>query len=159
MATNLSLSLTSNLFGTVGGPWFITTSTHLIAYYFGVLRQLCSDDPLLCPTCLEIRSFAIGSLVPVVVGTTAATLSNLSTIVLRKTIHLPPFHIKAYREWQHLFQKYAFKGMAHRHFLFYPLLNGFLTSMIFFGHNYIWQDNFRDRVLSLERKYSPSVKT
>lgn len=100
---------------------------------------------MVCPTCLEIRSFTIGTAFPVLLGTSASILGNLSTVINYKVLRLPPFTLSAYKEWLYFFERHAFKGMAHRHFLFYPLLNGFFTSLAFAGQSYYWHHYLRDR--------------
>lgn len=158
MAANLTLNLTSSTLPSSGASFFVATLTHLAAYYYSVLRPLYSDDPMLCPTCLEIRAFTIGSFTPLIMGTTTAVLGNLSTVILNKTLRLPEFHIRAYRDWQYFFQKHAFKGMAQRHYFIYPLMNGFLASMILLGQSYYWNNGLRQHLDSLEQQSLPGGK-
>lgn len=58
-ATNLTLNLTSSTLAT---------------YYYVVLRPLFSDDPMLCSTCLEIRSLDIGNFTPLMNGSLASVI-------------------------------------------------------------------------------------
>ncbi len=155
MARNLSLHVTLSTLPTAGACFFVVTMSHLSAYYYLVLRPMFSNDPMLCPTCLEIRSFAMGSFIPTVMGTSIAVLANLSACLLNKTIHLPQFNIQAYPEWKHFFRKHAFKGMSRRYFVAYPLINGFLASMIFLGQNYYWRKTLQQRLELLENQSLP----
>lgn len=155
MARNLSLHVTLSTLPTSGACFFIVTISHLSAYYFLVLRPMFSNDPLLCPTCLEIRSFAMSTFFPTVMGTSVAVVANLSACLINKAIRLPRFNIQAYPEWKHFFQKHAFKGMSRRYFVAYPLLNGFLASMVFLGQNYYWKNNLQYRLETLEKQSLP----
>ena len=155
MAHNLSLHITLNIFPTIGSCFLVATGSQLLAHYYLILRPMLSNDPMLCSTCLEIRSFAMGSFIPVTIGTSIAVLANLSHCLLHTTIHLPQFHIKAYPEWIHFFRKHAFKGMYRRHFLLYPLVNGFLASMIFLGQDYYWKNYLQHRLDLLEKQLVP----
>jgi hypothetical protein len=156
MARNLSLHVTLRTLPTSGACFFVVTVSHLSAYYYLVLRSMFSDNPMLCSTCLEIRSFAIGSLIPLVMGTGIAVSANLSACLLNKTLRLPRFNIQAYPEWKHFFRKHAFKGMSRNYFFAYPILTGFLTSMIFIGQNYYWRNNLRHRFDLLEKQSLPA---
>ncbi|CAF1565275.1 unnamed protein product, partial [Adineta steineri] len=95
---------------------------------------------------------ALGTFLPITMGATTAVLLNLSSCLLNKTLHLPQFNIRAYPEWRQFFRQHAFKGMAHRHFFAYPLINGFLASMVFLGQHYYWknylQQNKNDIILN-----------
>jgi hypothetical protein len=155
MARNLSLHVTLSTLPTSGACFFVVTVSHLSAYYYFVLRPLFSNDPMLCSTCLEIRSFAIGSFIPTTMGTSIAILANLSAILLNKTIRLPQFHIRAYPEWKYFFRKHAFKGMSRRYFVAYPLITGFLASMMFLGQNYYWKNYLQQRLDTLENQSLP----
>jgi hypothetical protein len=155
MARNLSLHVTLSTLPTSGACFFVVTVSHLSAYYYLVLRPMFSNDPMVCSTCLEIRSFALGSFVPVTMGTSVAVLANLSACLLNKTIRLPQFKIQAYPEWIHFFRKHAFKGMSRRYFVAYPILNGFLASMIFLGQNYYWRNDLQHRLDLLEQQSLP----
>jgi hypothetical protein len=152
MAKNLSLNLGSNRLRTRGSCFLVVTAFHLVGHYFGVLRPLYSNDPMLCSTCLEIRSFAIGAFTPITIGTTLSVLANLSTCILEKSFRLPPFKITSHAEWRTFFVKYAFKGMSRTHFLFYPIMNGFFSSMIFLGQNYHWNTYLKQHMDLSERK-------
>ena len=152
MARNLALNLTLSTYPSSGASFFVATLTHLVTYYYSVLRPLYSDDPMLCPTCLEIRAFTIGSFTPVIMGTTTGVLANLSSVLLNRTLRLPEFHIRAYPDWKLFFEKHAFKGMAARHFFAYPLMNGFLASVILLGQNYHWNNGLRERLDTLEQQ-------
>ncbi|CAF0832594.1 unnamed protein product [Rotaria sp. Silwood1] len=153
MARNLLLHLSSSTLPASATCFLVVTLTHLSSYYFLVLRPLFSNDPMLCTTCLEIRSFVLGSFLPITMGTSLALTANLSTCLLNKTIRLPQFQIQAYPEWIRFFRKHAFKGMSRRHFFAYPLINGFLTSMIFLGQNYYWKNNLQYRLDTLEKQF------
>jgi hypothetical protein len=155
MARNLSLHVTLSILPSSGACLLVVTVSHLAAYYYSVLQPMFSNDPMLCSTCLEIRSFAIGSFIPVVMGTSVAVLSNLSACLLNKTIRLPQFNIQAYPEWKLFFRKHAFKGMSRRYFVAYPLMSGFLSSMIFLGQNYYWRNNLQQRLVELEKQSLP----
>jgi len=155
MARNLSLHVTLSTLPASGACFFVVTISHLSAYYYLVLRRMFSNDPMLCSTCLEIRSFALGSFIPVTMGTSIAVLANLSACLLNKTIRLPQFNIRAYPEWKHFFRKHAFKGMSRRYFVAYPIINGFLASMIFLGQNYYWRNYLQQRLVLLENQSLP----
>jgi hypothetical protein len=155
MARNLSLHVTLSILPSISAGLFVVTASHLSAYYYSVLRPMFSNDPMLCSTCLEIRSFTIGSFIPVVMGTSIAVLSNLSACLLNKTLHLPQFNLRAYPEWKLFFRKHAFKGMSRRYFVAYPLMSGFLSSMIFLGQNYYWRNNLQQRLDELEKQSLP----
>lgn len=146
MARNLALDTSFSIRPASGACFFAVTGAHLAAYYYGVLRPMFSDDPTLCPTCLEIRSFAIGTFIPMTVGTAIALCANLSSCLLNKTIHLPQFNLRALPEWQYFLRKHAFKGMSRRHFVAYPLINGFVASMVFLGQHYYWRSELRPRI-------------
>ena len=158
MARNLSLHVTLSTLPTSGACFFVVTLTHLSAYYYLVLHPMFSNDPMLCSTCLEIRSFALGSFVPVTMGTSIAVLANLSTCLLNKTIRLPRFNIQSYPEWRHFFRKHAFKGMSRRYFVAYPIINGFLASMIYLGQDYYWRNDLQHRLDLLEKQSLPSTE-
>jgi len=155
MARNLSLHVTLSTLPSSGACFLVVTVSHLSAYYYSVLRPMFSNDPMLCSTCLEIRSSAIGSFIPVVMGTSIAVLSNLSACLLNKTLHLPRFNLQAYPEWKHFFRKHAFKGMSRRYFVAYPLMSGFLSSMIFLGQNYYWRNHLQKRLDEVEKQSLP----
>ena len=155
MARNLSLHVTLSTLPASGACFFVVTISHLSAYYYLVLRRMYSDDPMLCSTCMEIRSFTLGSFIPLAMGTSIAVLANLSACLINKTLHLPRFNIQAYPEWKHFFQRHAFKGMSRRYFVAYPLASGFLASMIFLGQNYYWRSNLRSRLELLEKQSLP----
>ncbi|CAF0843615.1 unnamed protein product [Rotaria sordida] len=152
MARNLLLHLSSSTIPASGTCFLVVTVTYLSSYYFFVLRPMFSNDPMICTTCLEIRSFAMGSFIPLTMGTSLAVVANLSTCLLNKTIRLPQFQIRQYPEWIRFFRKHAFKGMSRRHFFAYPIINGFLTSMIFLGQNYYWKNNLQYRLDTLEKQ-------
>ncbi|CAF4030747.1 unnamed protein product, partial [Rotaria sp. Silwood2] len=152
MAQNLLLHLSASTFPASATCFLVVALTHLSSYYFLVLRPLFSNDPMLCTTCLEIRSFALASFIPITMGTSLALTANLSTCLLNKTIRLPQFQIQAYPEWIRFFRKHAFKGMSRRHFFAYPLINGFLASMIFLGQNYYWKNILQYRLGTLEKQ-------
>lgn len=154
MAHNLLLHLSINTLPTTGAAFLVVSISHLSAYYYFVLRPLLSDDPMVCSTCLEIRSFTLASFIPVVMGTGIAVTSNLSACLVNRTIHLPQFKIEAYPEWIRFLRQHAFKGMSRRHYAAYPLISGFLASMIFLGQNYYWKNNLRHRLDSLEQQLS-----
>ncbi|UJR27837.1 hypothetical protein I4U23_009103 [Adineta vaga] len=155
MAQNLALNVSLSVRPTSAACFFAVTVAHLATYYYGVLRPMFSDDPTLCPTCLEIRTFAIGSFIPVTLGTSMAVFANLSSCLLNKTIRLPQFNIRAYPEWREFFRRHAFKGMAHRYFVAYPLINGFLASMVFLGQNYYWRSYLRQHLYSIDDQTVP----
>lgn len=155
MARNLSLHVTLSTLPTSGACFFVVTLSHLSSYYYLVLQPMFSNDPYLCPTCLEIRSFTIASFIPTIMGTSIAVLANLSACLLNKTIRLPEFRVQAYPEWKRFFQKHAFKGMSKRYFVAYPLINGFLASMVFLGQNYYWKTNLQYRLEKLEKESLP----
>jgi hypothetical protein len=159
MARNLSLHVTLSTLPTSGACFLVVTISHLSAYYYLVLQPMFSNDPMICQTCLEIRSFAIGTFMPITMGTSIAVLANLSASLLNKTLHLPPFHIKAYPEWRQFFRKHAFKGMSRRYFVALPIINGFLASMIFLGQNHYWKTNLQPRLELLEKQSLPSTDT
>ena len=154
MARNLSLHVTLSTLPTAGASFFIVTLSHLSAYYYLVLGPMFSNDPMLCPTCLEIRSFTLGSFLPLILGTSSAVLANLSACLINKTIRLPRFNLRAYPEWKHFFRQHAFKKMSRRYFVVYPLFNGFLSSMIFLGQDYYCRNQLKQR-LDLLEKQSP----
>ncbi len=156
MARNLSLHVTLSTLPTSGACFILLTISHLSAYYYLVLRPMFSDDPMLCSTCLEIRSFTLGSAIPLAMGTSVAVLANLSACLMNKTLRLPRFNIQAYPEWKYFFRKHAFKGMSRRYFVAYPLLNGFLASMIFLGQHYYWRNDLRPRFDLLEKQILPA---
>ena len=155
MARNLSLHITLSTLPTSGTCFLLLAVSHLSAYYFLVLQPMFSDDPMLCSTCLEIRSLALASSIPVVMGGSAAVLANLSACLMNKTLRLPRFNIQAYPEWKHFFRRHAFKGMTQRYFVAYPLLNGFLASMVFLGQYYYWKNDLRPRFQALEKQGLP----
>jgi len=155
MARNLSLHVTLSTLPSSGACLLVVTVSHLSTYYYSVLRPMFSNDPMLCSTCLEIRSFTIGSFIPVLMGTSNTVLANLSACLLNKTLHLPQFNIQAYPEWKLFFRKHAFKGMSRRYFVAYPLMSGFLSSMIFLGQNYYWRNNLQQRLDELEKQSLP----
>jgi len=152
MARNLSIHRTLSPIPTSGVCFLVVALTHLTSYCYLVLRPMMSDDPMLCSTCLEIRTFALASFVPPVMGTTIALLANLSTCLIHKIITLPKFNIQAYPEWKLLFKRHAFKGMARRYYGAYPLINGFIASMVFLGQNYYWNNHFRKHLQSIEKE-------
>lgn len=152
MARNLSIHRTLSPIPSSGVCFLVVALTHLTTYCYLVLRPMMSDDPMLCSTCLEIRSFALSSFIPPVMGTSIALLSNLSTCLIHKIITLPKFNLRAYQDWKLLFQRHAFKGMARRYYVAYPLVNGFLASMIFLGQNYYWNNHFRKRLQTIENE-------
>ncbi|CAF3133329.1 unnamed protein product [Rotaria socialis] len=156
VARNLLLHLSSSTLPASGACLLVCSVTHLTSYYYSVLRPMLSNDPMLCSTCLEIRAFALGSFIPLTFGTSIAVLSNFSTCLINKTIRLPQFQIQAYPEWIRFFRKHAFKGMSRGHFFAFPLINGFLASMIFMGQNYYWKNNLQYRLATLEKELSYS---
>ncbi|CAF0823629.1 unnamed protein product [Adineta ricciae] len=149
---NLCLNLTTTVRPASGAAFFTVTFAHLSAYYMGVLRPMVSDDPALCPTCLEIRAFATGSLIPIALGTGIGVCGNLSSCILNKSIRLPQFNLRAYPEWREFFTRHVFKGMAHRHFFLYPLLNGFMSSLVLLGQSYYWRSYLRQYLDSINEK-------
>ncbi|CAF3878324.1 unnamed protein product, partial [Adineta steineri] len=156
MARNLSLNITASSRPATGACFLVVTVAHLSAYYYTVLQPMFSGDPRLCTTCLEIRSFALGTFLPITMGATTAVLLNLSSCLLNKTLHLPQFNIRAYPEWRQFFRQHAFKGMAHRHFFAYPLINGFLASMVFLGQHYYWKNYLQQQLETLSEQSSSS---
>lgn len=154
MARNLLLHLSASTLPASGACFLVCSLSHLTSYYFLVLQPVFSNDPMLCPTCLEIRTFTIGTFVPLTMGTAISIAANLSTCLLNKTIRLPEFQIRAYPQWMEFFRKHAFKGMSRRHFLAYPLMNGFLASMIFLGQHYYWKNNLQYRLDTLDKELS-----
>jgi hypothetical protein len=155
MARNLSLTITLSTRPTSAACFLVVTVTHLSTYYYLVLRPMFSKDPMICSTCLEIRSFAIGSFAPLIMGTNIAVLANLSSCLLNKTLRLPQFHIRAYSDWIQFFRQHAFKGMSRRYFVAYPILNGFLASMIFLGQDYYSRNYLQQRLDSLNEQPLP----
>lgn len=155
MARNLSLHVTLSTLPTSGACFVVVSLSHLAAYYYLVLRPMFSGDPMLCSTCLEIRSFALGSFIPVTMGSAVAVLSNLSACLMNKTLRLPQFNLRAYPEWERFFRRHAFKGMSRRYFVVYPMLTGFMSSMVFLGQNYAWRNHLRQRLDLLEKQSSP----
>lgn len=155
MARNLSLHVTLSTLPTAGASFFIVTLSHLSAYYYLVLRPMFSNDPMLCTTCLEIRSFTLGTFAPLVIGTSGAVLANLSACLLNKTIRLPQFNIQAYPEWKRFFQRHAFKGMSRRYFVAYPLISGFVSSAVFLVQDYYWRNELRPRLEVIEKQSLP----
>ena len=158
MGTNLSMKLTSGVFASSGACFLAVTVTHLVAYYTSVLRPLYSDDPMLCPTCLQIRSFAIAAATPIAMETPMAVLANLSSVILNKTLRVPPFQINAYPEWYELFRRHAFRGMSTRYFFAYPLFNGFWASLIFTGQSYFWNHTLRPKLVCQEKQLATKIK-
>lgn len=156
MARNLSLHVTLSILPTAGASFFIVTLSHLSAYYYLVLRPMFSNDPMLCTTCLEIRSFTLGTFSPLVIGTSGAVLANLSSCLINKTIRLPEFHIRAYSEWKRFFERHAFKGMSRRYFVAYPLISGFVSSAVFLVQDYYWRNQLRQRLDLVETQTLPS---
>lgn len=155
IARNLSLHVTLSTLPTAGASFFVVTLCHLSAYYYLVLVPMFSSDPMLCSTCLEIRSFTLGSCIPLVIGTTSGVLANLSACLINKTIRLPQFNLQAYPEWNRFFRQHVFKRMSRRYFVAYPLLNGFLSSMIFLGQDYSWRNKLQQRLDLLEKQSPP----
>ena len=154
MARNLLIHLSSNILGPSGACFLSVAAAHLALYYMTVMRPMCSNDPMLCSTCLEIRAFTIGSVTPVVLGTSIAVVANLSTCLLNKTIRLPEFRVQAYPEWARFFEKHAFKGMRTRHFVAFPLISGFLSSVVFLGQTYYWRTYLNQRLYDREKQTS-----
>ncbi|CAF2078785.1 unnamed protein product [Rotaria magnacalcarata] len=156
VARNLLLHLSSSTLPASGACLLACSATYVTSYYYFVLQPMFSNDPMLCPTCLEIRTFALGSFIPITFGTSIAILSNFSTCLINKTIRLPQFQVQAYPEWIRFFRKHVFKGMSRGHFFAYPLINGFLASMIFMGQHYYWKTNLQYRLATLEKELSYS---
>lgn len=158
VGTNLSLNLTSSILTSSGSCFLVVTVTHLMAYYYSVLRPLYSGDPFICPTCLEIRAFTLASVTPVLMGTPIAVLTNLSSALLNKSIRLPPFDINAYQQWHEFFRRHAFKGMATKYFFAYPLFNGLWASIILYGQSYFWNHTLKHQLVYSEKQVESKRK-